>query len=681
MSSVGVFDKVEMDEKSYLVYTLTQTKHPTSSAVESSGDDLPLQPLFSCPYARIRSHKFKVEKNYDGVNFFNFHPFNSYPHFPRTRTSYQQGESLLDYDHHNICKFPVVPLFWCNNKTPDSNEFECGGCEESKTSRSYYACLECGNKFHKQCVESPLEIKHPSHPFHSLRLYSHPTHMVCICCGRLVSNMFYHCVTCDLSMDPICAMEPIPFVVDHPKSHPHPITFFPTQATLACNICGLVKMLDPTYICIQCVFVIHKDCMGYPHVIRISRHQHRISFASSLPYGNLSCGVCHQRVDNNYGAYSCGKCDAYFVHSKCAFHRNVWDGKELEGVSEEDDIIDDGEPFERISDGVILHPYHSHHLRLEISKVYDENKYCRGCSFPIYEGQFYSCMECDFILHESCANAPRMKRHPLHPHPLTLNVATKELGNNEGVYHCNVCGRDGTGFFYEHHIGERRFRLDLRCASIREPFEYQCHKHPLCIASELEKKVRCQICKGKSYSKLNCMECDYIICFRCATFPYKVRYKHDSHFLRIRDGKKASDEPDWCEVCEGKIEEVKERESPWDKRREMRFYKCNDCCTTLHVECLLGRDMYMKPGNSVKDYISKHSLGIEGTQWTDVRVFLNSSLSRPICTGCMRRCLFPIVFKGYNTIFCSWECIGYGDTVFEHPTSNPFSSIVELELM
>ncbi|CAH8279799.1 unnamed protein product [Arabidopsis lyrata] len=53
--------------------------------------------------------------------------------------------------------------------------------------------------------------------------------------------------------------------------------------------------------------------------------------------------------------------------------------------------------------------------------AYDENKYCRGCALPIYEGQFYSCMECKFILHESCANAPRMKRHPLHPYPLTLD--------------------------------------------------------------------------------------------------------------------------------------------------------------------------------------------------------------------------------------------------------------------
>lgn len=33
-----------------------------------------------------------------------------------------------------------------------------------------------------------------------------------------------------------------------------------------------------------------------------------------------------------------------------------------------------------------------------------------------------------------------------------------------------------------------------------------------------------------------------IICFSCLTFPYKARYKHDSHFLTICNGKEASDQ-------------------------------------------------------------------------------------------------------------------------------------------
>jgi hypothetical protein len=334
----------------------------------------------------------------------------------------------------------------------------------------------------------------------------------------------------------------------------------------------------------------------------------------------------------------------------------VWDGKELEGVPEEDDLIDDGEPFERISDGIIHHPFHSHHLRHEMSITYDESKYCQGCALPIYEGQFYSCMECDFILHDSCANAPRMKRYPLYPHPITLKFATVRNNSFTSQFRCAVCDRHGNGFFYEHHGEDKMFRLDLRCALITEPLVYQGHMHPLFLLwDDTESLISCQMCKKKSYySQLFCLECEYSLCLRCVTFPYKVRYKHDSHFLTICDVKEASDELDWCDICEGKIEEEKEKEYNWDDReRELRFYKCNDCSTALHVDCLLGVDMYMKP---ITDYISVITLTSKGTKRKDLWIFLNNSLTRPICTTCLSRCPFPIFFKGHTKIFCSLYC-------------------------
>ncbi|KAG7606219.1 DC1 [Arabidopsis thaliana x Arabidopsis arenosa] len=677
MSEVGVFRKEEIDGKLFLAYTLTQTETPTSSGEAAAAakkamyfgvDDLPLQPLFFCPSVRIKFLHSKPKNHDDDHHHGGFmpHPLNSTPHFPCTRSHDQQGESLLDCDKDYICKLPVIPLFWCNHKEFRYGKFDCRACNGNIFSTSYFTCLQCQGKFHKECVESPLEIKHPSHPFHSLRLFSGSSNQKCSCCKVYTPNMYYHCTTCELSMNPVCAMRPVPLVVDHPKSHPHPLSFFPTQASTVCNICAMIKKLDPTYICIQCVFVIHKGCMGFPHIIRISRHPHRISFTSSLPPGNFSCGVCKQQVDNNYGAYSCEICDDYFVHSKCSLLPRIWAGKELEGVPEEDDKIDDGEPFKRIADGIILHPFHSHHMRLEIDKAYDGNKYCRGCALPIYEGQFYSCMECDFILHESCANAPRMKRYPLYPHPLTLKGTTTRHENQKGKVCCSECRRDCNGFFYEYRKEKEIFQLDLRCASIIEPFDYQGHQHPLFLPWDTKKKTRCQMCKYESKeSKLICLECDYSICFRCATFPYKARYKHDSHFLTICDGKEESEEPDWCEVCEGKIEEVKETGYNWKgKKTELRYYKCNDCCTALHVDCLFGRDMYIKPGETEKEYLSfsDFSFSEDVWKWMDVRALLNSSLSRPICNGCKCRCPFPIFYKGDKLIFCSWYCLK-----IEHP--------------
>ncbi|ESQ43521.1 hypothetical protein EUTSA_v10012914mg [Eutrema salsugineum] len=652
MSSVGVFRKVDVDEKSYWVYTLTQTDNPASST------ETPPSTSFFCPSARVRFLKLKLKEN-NADDVYRLHPVISPAHFPSTRSGNQQGESLLDCNHDKICKLPVVHL----NDVDD--EFKCGICRSSWVSTSYYACLQCQEKFHKECVESPPEIRHPSHPFHPLRLYREGSGKECNSCEESIyTKLYYQCTTCKLFMHPRCAMKSIPFIEDHPKSHPHPLSYFPTQASLVCHICGMINNLDPTYICIQCIFVIHKKCLGFPRAIRISRHHQRLSFTPSLPPGKLFCGVCHRQVDNNYGAYSCSKGEAFFAHSKCALDKKVWDGKVLDEVPEEDDIIDDGEPFKRIADGIILHPFHSHNLHLEISEAYDENKLCRGCCVAIYEGQFYSCMECDYILHESCANAPRMKRHPLHPYPLTLNVATIGPDNNEGIFRCSVCSYYGTGFFYKHQIGETRFQLDLRCASITQPFHYQGHKHPLFLPLEPRPEARCQTCKYQSYSwKVNCcIECDYMICFRCATLPYKVKYKHDSHFLTICDGKEASDEPDWCEICEGKIEAIEERVYYGNQTKELRFYKCDDCCRTLHVECLLGVNIYMKPGNTINDYVyfTKYSFETECTEWIKVRILLNSSLSRPICTGCNRRCPFPVVYQqSENEIFCSWDCIGY----------------------
>ncbi|CAL9243707.1 unnamed protein product, partial [Arabidopsis halleri] len=305
MSSVGVFRKKVKDGKYFWVFTLAQTGNPTSSgetlAINSGGDDFPFQPLFFCPAARIKFQKLKLTEE----DKKKFQPFNSSSHFPSTRSGDHKGGSLLDCDQHDICKLPLVPLFWCNNKKPSFDELGCGACGMAVFSRTYFACLQCQNHFHKECVQSPLEIKHPTHPFHPLRLCSYIKYFKkCIRCGKFISmDMLYHCTTCDLSMHTVCAMRSIPFVLDHPKSHPHPLTFFPAQASLVCSFCAMIKKLDPTYICIECVFVIHIDCMGFPHVIRISRHHHRISFTSSLLSGDLSCSACHQRVDNDYGAY------------------------------------------------------------------------------------------------------------------------------------------------------------------------------------------------------------------------------------------------------------------------------------------------------------------------------------------------------------------------------------------
>ena len=74
---------------------------------------------------------------------------------------------------------------------------------------------------------------------------------------------------------------------------------------------------------------------------------------------------------------------------------------------------------------------------------------------------------------------------------------------------------------------------------------------------------------------------------------------------------------------------------------------CDDnCCVALHIECLLGVDLYMMPGSSWFYYGEK------------VDVLLNNRhASRPICSSCKMRCPHKIILQCFGTIFCSTSCI------------------------
>ncbi|XP_010516402.1 PREDICTED: uncharacterized protein LOC104792067 [Camelina sativa] len=494
MYSNGAFHEVEKDGKLLLMYhhpkycPIPQTQSPTFST------DLPLQPLFLCP--RLRRLKYMSSRSSDTF------PLSSSPEyvFPTTRNS---------NDHH------VLPLFWCNNREFDANG-GCHICQGSNFGTDYYFCNYCSVKLHKECVQSPPKIKHPFHPEHSLQLFFHDDmsrKIECLCCGRRAHWLVYHCTICQTFMHPICAMNPIPFVIDPPKNHVHSLTFFPKQTSLTCNLCGILRKIYPTYVCFRCNFVAHNDCMNYPHIIKISRHRHRISFTLSLPSREWFCGVCRSSISADYAAYTCDTCSDYVVHSICAIGKDVWDGKELEGVPEILDITQDDGPFEVISEGVILYFLHDHHLRLEVSKFYDENMLCQACVLPIYEGNFYVCMECEFILHETCAKAPRRIQHALHPHPLILEVPKRYTYNNVhyNIVHCDTCGRRSLGFAYGCRIGVCDFKLDVRCASISEPFYYEGHEHPVFLALGAGIKLICHVCKIKCLKPLNCIKCNFIM--------------------------------------------------------------------------------------------------------------------------------------------------------------------------
>ncbi|XP_013590879.1 PREDICTED: uncharacterized protein LOC106299315 [Brassica oleracea var. oleracea] len=515
----------------------------------------------------------------------------------------------------------------------DNEELYCDACGIRIVIDTYYFCSHCNREYHNECVEASSIFHfsgHPKHPLQLLWSMEYPNH-ICSSCQRYSRGLSYYCLICDFSLHVTCSRNLTPLAIDNPKRHKHTLHYFPRRLALACDVCALVEDSDHLYACLLCDFFVHKSCMDLPFVIKVSRHNHRLAFAPSSPFkASADCRVCYEKIDINYGEYSCVKGCVYAMHSRCALRRDVSDGKELEGEPEE--TYENTKLFEDKGDGVILHQGHPcHQIKLE-KQFHDENKHCQACMLPFYgDGNVYRCMQsCDFILHESCAYLPRVKQFMLHVHPLIL-----ELAYTTSCFMCRKCDRNSCGFAYVCPIEGCDWKLDTLCASICEPFNHYSHPHPLFITCGEYTSMLCSICQSWQEQPLDCVECSFVLCFRCATLPHKLSYKHDEHLLVFSYKEYADDdELCWCEICEK------------DVIPQQGLYACNECEVTLHVDCLLGRDLHMKSGQTV--VTSNKEM---------IHYLPNTYPTRPICKTCGRHCPYKIMIKtSGGDLFCSYTC-------------------------
>ncbi|CAA7053045.1 unnamed protein product [Microthlaspi erraticum] len=125
----------------------------------------------------------------------------------------------------------------------------------------------------------------------------------------------------------------------------------------------------------------------------------------------------------------------------------------------------------------------------------DSEKQCDACIRPVgSHDHFYSCIECEFLLHEFPSGSP-----------------IKVINN----------------ISYSSPILQR---LD---------------------------EILCQGCKGSIRGDhLHCTLCEFAICYKCATIPDEIYHKYDEHPLSLCYGKSGVDEDEvwWCEVCEKRLD-------------------------------------------------------------------------------------------------------------------------------
>ncbi|CAA7040289.1 unnamed protein product [Microthlaspi erraticum] len=514
----------------------------------------------------------------------------------------------------------------------------------NKTVTSHYRCQQCDEfVIHMDCVCFSPEAYHTSHPQHPLKSLKCqvPDYAddKCLLCRTKFDNhhhQLHHCDVCNFSICRACMKDPPPVDLESLTTHQHQLHLFPRRMDFTCNACGTLGDRSP-YLCHQCNFMIHRESIGLPRVININRHDHRISYTPRLGHGEWKCKVCRKKVDGFYGAYSCFKCHAFSVHSKCATRKDVWDMVEREGTSEEEEII---APYEVIDDNTIKHFSHDHNLQLNKDENHEmmilpESTLCVACVSHIFSEPFFSCKQCGFIIHEKCANLPRRKRHMRNNKPFTVRT-----DSHREVSWCKLCHQYFTGFRYE---SGPYLTLDVRCASATDTLVHESHPHPLHYYSRYSHDKPCSRC-GSKYGLYKCDECDYILDGKCALLPEKVmRNRYDDHplFLSYGGERRSVDGEYWCEACETKVDP------------ERGFYTCNDCGVFLHVSCVVGVFSYIIPGSSVsccavrvRDVTHIELRPVETR--SNEEVVSNTSLCRPLCFVCNSRYKLPLLFLRFS---------------------------------
>ncbi|WZY90792.1 hypothetical protein YC2023_047527 [Brassica napus] len=534
------------------------------------------------------------------------------------------------------------PLKLSHGEPSDSLEYECAVCG-STIGVYIYICHQCEFAIHLRCVDDAPKAYHTSHPEHPLKsilMSSLPDYadIKCLLCGDEFDDsnpwneedkQLHHCDVCNFSICGDCKTNPPPVCVVSSTTHEHQLHLVPRRMDFTCNACGTLGDRSP-YFCLQCNFMIHRECIDLPRVININRHDHRISYTRRLGHGESpwKCGVCRKKVDGFYGAYASSKVPSFVVHARCATREDVWDNVELEGMPEEEVIA----PFEVVDDTTIRHFSHDHNLHInKDGQILHENIVCEACVFQIGSEYFYSCRNCDFILHEKCANLPRKKRHVCSNQPLTLETVSRAAT-------CSLCDKRCSGFRYESYNSFKVITLDVQCGSISEPFVHESHPHPLYYVSVSDSWGL------KNRSKLSCDECDFSLEIKDALLPKKVmRNRYDDHPLFLSYGESNVNGEYWCEACEAKL-----HPKEW-------FYTCNDCGITLHVPCVVGDFSYIKHGTAALLYTK----GVH-EQLHEACSVSNTSICRPFCVWCASRCMLPSIIKfplsGGFVYVCSEKC-------------------------
>jgi hypothetical protein len=483
-------------------------------------------------------------------------------------------------------------------------EVVCPGCQEPALGPAYKCSIpKCTFFLHKSCSEQLSHVvQHIMHPEHALFLQLPSSGNYCDVCHKYCDNsLFYRCFACNFDIDIKCVSR---WRISAEDCLQHSLFPMLHQIQFTCTACA-EESNDIAYQCSDCRVLIHRKCAKFSRTIKTSTHDHSLTRTYSLrqvkKQENVLCLLCRKKVNTEYAAYYCRKCD-YIAHMECANYFKVEDGDQNETTEvdanqlvhlvEGIDLAED----ERAGPWEINHFSHPQHNLILIDEKHVDVKRCVACIQFIISTPFYGCAQCNFFLHYRCIKLPlTIKRGLFHGHPLTL---ISQDVNTSGLFRCHSCRRNHNGFAYQCAEDCRWLQFDVQCCLIPEILEHKSHQHSLYLVIRSHSET-CNGC-GEEGVNFRCTHCDkFTLCFRCATLPLVAIYEYHTHLLKLSYTCEDSDEEYYCLICE------EERDHP-----DHWFYSCVKCKFTAHSRCVLGENPCINYGRTFIDKEHEHPLTI-----------------------------------------------------------------------
>ncbi|XP_021295998.1 uncharacterized protein LOC110425413 [Herrania umbratica] len=324
-------------------------------------------------------------------------------------------------------------------------------------------------------------------------------------------------------------------------SHPHMLTLVEVgKGTDAerCVGCGSF-FRGPAYTCKQCPgFFLHKSCVELPRQIK-NEAFHQEHPLTLYPMDSFVCDGCGELCGGLF--YRCGLC-MFSLDVKCAtLNQELARSKAQKGM--EIKIL-------------INHFSHNHQLTrcTFLSPPGKKKKVpCMACKQNMDGKLIYSCQSCLFLIHESCLiNMPEQIKSSFHPeHPLLAQPLGRGI-----VVECGGCSDGVYGISFS--CSECNFDCHASCAKYQtRAIKHNCHVHPLLHletsnSRRIQRSLECKEC-GEYCEEafLCCKTCKFFTHLECVPLPSIVKHIRHLHLLILKNSVVQDDSNEYyCDACE-----------------------------------------------------------------------------------------------------------------------------------